>query len=1256
MRDLRHLLPYFARYRFSFALGLGIVFIRSTIDILQPFFLRLGIDSFSTPQGQANLGFLTMLALIMIGIGIFGFGCGFVQRYYINRNAHRIEHDLRHNLYLKMQKLDRSFYDEMSMGELMVRSTVDISVQRNFINQLFISGAQVLFTGGMALIFMFVQNWKLALIGLILLPFITISFAIIGNKTHRYFKDGQEQLSELSDRAQEVFVGIRVVKAYNREQAETERYQTENNSYLKAILKYTRLEALLMPIVAMTLSLTTALLLWVGGNEIIAGNLTLGQFVQFNTYLLMLSAPLSNLGQLLNLAQRASASLGRIHEIFVKKPKIADQTHESATLTGDGLPGIYKADSNRLGSIEFRDVTLQHGDTTVLKNVDLAFEGGKTTAIVGPTGAGKSSLVALLGRVYDPQKGQVLLDGVDVRNLPLQNLRDQIAYVPQETLLFSLSLRNNIAFGQENADDNAVMTATELARLSQDLPQIPGGLDALIGERGVTLSGGQKQRTAIARALLPETKVIILDDALSSVDARTQNLIAANLKRTAQGRTTLIVTQRLSLVKDSDWIVVLNEGKVVEQGTHAMLMAQTGLYARMLEREMAQMEDLFLDEDVPVSFGAGMADSGIDPAIEAKPKKAKVVEDDEEEEKISWRERRKRNKAQERQDELDEIVGRDYKGNSLLRLGKYIKRYWKLLLAVVPFLIGAALLELVGPFLNKIAIDNYIVNKDANGLNLIFFLFVSTAVAIFITRYLRTFLMQMLGQQIVRDLRNDLFSHLLKHSLGFFDKYPAGSLMSRLTSDMDAISDVLSMGGVMIVADILTLTAIIVTMFLLDWQLALVSLAVMPLVLFTTFVFRGVMRSTYRLSRARYSRLNGYVAESYAGMLIIQLFNRQNSNYADFEKLNDKYLRANWKIVFTNGIFLPLIAFLGILANALLLWWGGWDILNNGHTTIGLLVAFLQYTERAFTPLRDLAERYTIFQAAATSTERIFGLLDQEPQIKNPENPHKLVEDGGKNWATVQFDNVTFGYNAEFPIIHNLNFEIKAGEKVAIVGATGAGKTSIVSLLGRNYEIQQGTIRIGGTDIREVVMSELRSQLALVLQDPVLFKGTIAENIKFGNAALSDNAMIAAAKQVGAHSFIIKLSGKYNHPLRERGSNLSAGQRQLISFARAIAYNPEAILILDEATSSVDTESEAIIQDALKGLLENRTAIIIAHRLSTIRDVDKVMVIERGKVVEFGSQPELLAQRGLFYQLYRNQMAIYRNHGSEVNEQEYYRN
>jgi ATP-binding cassette subfamily B protein len=320
---------------------------------------------------------------------------------------------------------------------------------------------------------------------------------------------------------------------------------------------------------------------------------------------------------------------------------------------------------------------------------------------------------------------------------------------------------------------------------------------------------------------------------------------------------------------------------------------------------------------------------------------------------------------------------------------------------------------------------------------------------------------------------------------------------------------------------------------------------------------------------------------------------------------------------------------------------GGWLFVSSGNVSFGLIVAFLQYTERAFQPVRDIAERYTIFQAASTSAERVFGLLDQKSEILDPAEPKPLVEHPEKQeWAAVRFDKVVFGYNPEFPIIRDMSFKVEAGEKVAIVGATGAGKTSIVSLLGRNYDIQQGSITIGGVDIRSVAQKDLRHHLSLVLQDPVLFKGTIAENIRLGHPNLPEAEMIRAAHLVGADTFIEKLPGKYEHPLQERGSNISAGQRQLLSFARAIAYNPHAILILDEATSSVDTESEAIIQEALKKLLENRTAIIIAHRLSTIRDVDRVMVVERGRVVEMGTQEELIAQRGMYYQLYRNQVEL----------------
>ncbi|NWJ47820.1 MAG: ABC transporter ATP-binding protein [Chloroflexi bacterium] len=1222
MHFLKTLLPYLARYKGSLILGLFVLLATAGISLTQPYLMRLAIDSLQ--QGK----FEPILSFIMIGLGLLQLVLGFLQRWSINRNGHQIEADIRSDLFTKTQKLDRSFFDETSIGDLIVNSTSDISVQRNLIVQATISGFNTLFLGSIALTLMFLQNWRLALVGLVFLPFMVIAFAYVTKRMDKHYRAAQDQLGEVSNRAQEVFAGVRVVKAYNREGAESARYTQESQTYLEETMRYARWNNLLIPIISLTIGLTTALVLWVGGHEIEAGRLTIGQFVQFNAYLLLLVPPLTNFGQVLGLAQAASSSMARLQTIFLRQPKISDPPK----------PETLAEPRNKRGEIEFRNVGFRYQDRWVLRDVSFKVESGKTVAVVGPTGSGKSSLSALVGRVYDPHEGSVLLEGVDVSHLPLETLRREIAYVPQETLLFSLSLRENIAFGKGDAEHNEVLSAARLSRLSQDLPQIPGGFDALVGERGVTLSGGQKQRASIARALLPNSSVIILDDALSSVDARTQNRIAANLKTlTAQGRTTLLITQRLTLVKDSDWIVVLDDGRVVEQGKHAELIENDGLYARMYRREMTLGANNFLDDDALAATLHG-TDTADEPPAPALPGKTAADRD------RKLREDSKGGKLLKKnvKSEGDEILSVDYTGGRLSRLLQYAFKYKTLLLLATPVIIVGSLLEVVGPLLSKTAIDQYIVPGKLQGYEIILLLFILATVAGFVTRYLRAYLMQKVGQFVVRDLRVQLFKKLLSHSLGFFDRYPAGSLIGRLTSDMDAINDLLGLGAVAIVADVVALLAILITMFLLDWRLALVSLAVMPILFFVSFFFRGVMRRAWRDSRRKYSILVGYLAENYAGMLTVQLFNRQPLNYARFSELNDDYYQSNRYIVYANGIFLPLVAFLSNFASALLILVGGWLFTSGSTVTFGLLVAFLQYTERAFQPIRDLAERYTSFQAASTSSERIFGLMDMPKEVNDPVNPRPLVEDQRTlaQGLELRFEHVLFGYNPEFPVIKDMSFTIKPGEKIAIVGATGAGKTSIVSLLGRNYDIQQGSITIGGVDIREVTQEDLRQYLALVLQDPVLFKGTIAENIRLGNPHLTDAEMRHIAHQVGADAFIDSLPGGYDYALQERGANISAGQRQLLSFARAIAYNPNAILILDEATSSVDTESEAIIQDALRKLLEKRTALIIAHRLSTIRDVDRVIVVERGQIAEMGTQEELIEKRGIYFQLYRNQVEL----------------
>lgn len=584
----------------------------------------------------------------------------------------------------------------------------------------------------------------------------------------------------------------------------------------------------------------------------------------------------------------------------------------------------------------------------------------------------------------------------------------------------------------------------------------------------------------------------------------------------------------------------------------------------------------------------------------------------------------------------DEILGKAYDGRLARRLMPYVKPYSHRVFLAVFFLLGTGLLDLAGPYLTKIAIDRYIVPHHPDGLKLIVLLYLGALVLGFGMRYAQNWHMQYVGQKVMFDLRNIIFAHLQRLPLSFFDRNPVGRLMTRMTSDVDALNDLLTQGVVSILGDIVTLTGIVIAMFVLvSWQLALVSLAVFPIIAFVSRIFQRTMRVIYRNIRVRLSRVNGFLNENITGMVIVQLFNREKTMSAQFDELNNDYLSANLHAIFAYSVFSPIIIFLGSVATALLLWVGGHGIVSHWGAafTLGALVAAVQYTDRAFQPIRDLAEKYTILQSAMAASERIFGLLDEVQEPADPKQPVILDRVRGD----IEFRNVTFGYDPKHSVLKNVSFRIRAGESVAVVGATGAGKTSMISILSRFYDIQEGQILLDGVDIRDMRRSDVRRHIGAVLQDAVLFSGTITSNIRLHNTDISDEDVRRAAMFVNADKFIQKLPDGYDHPVRERGGNFSAGQRQLLAFARAIAFDPEVLLVLDEATSSVDTETESLIQDALERLMEGRTSIIIAHRLFTIRHVDRILVLHKGRLVEEGNHDELLSQQGYYHRLYELQ-------------------
>jgi len=580
----------------------------------------------------------------------------------------------------------------------------------------------------------------------------------------------------------------------------------------------------------------------------------------------------------------------------------------------------------------------------------------------------------------------------------------------------------------------------------------------------------------------------------------------------------------------------------------------------------------------------------------------------------------------------DEILGKAYDKRIVRRLMGYISPYRKRVAVGVLLLLSTALVDLSGPYITKIAIDRYVLSGDSSGLLGMCALYMAILVVGFALRYLQTYVTGVLGQNVMFDLRTRMFAHVQRLSLSFYDRNPVGRLVTRLTNDVDALNELLTAGLVALIGDLFTVVGISILLFWLNWRLALLTFLVLPLLILVMNRMQSRMRDAYRAVRTRLARINGFIAENVTGMHVVQLFNREDRNFEQFDGLNRDYRQSSLQSLFFFSLFGPIVAIVSALAVGLIIWYGGGRVVA-GAMSLGSLVAFLQYMERFFLPIRDLTEKYNSLQSAMASSERIFRLLDEEEDIRDPDEPVRLESVRGE----IEFDHVWFSYNPNEWVLRDVSFRVRAGESVAFVGATGAGKTSLISLMSRFYDVQKGRVLIDGVDVRDTAQADLRSHIGVVLQDPFLFSGTIAGNIRLHETGISDERVRQAAVYVNADKFIERLPGKYDEEVRERGAGLSVGQKQLLSFARAIAFNPEIMLVLDEATSSVDTETEGLIQDALSKLMKGRTTFVIAHRLATVQHVDRIILLHKGRIVEEGDHQTLLARRGLYHRLYELQ-------------------
>lgn len=586
--------------------------------------------------------------------------------------------------------------------------------------------------------------------------------------------------------------------------------------------------------------------------------------------------------------------------------------------------------------------------------------------------------------------------------------------------------------------------------------------------------------------------------------------------------------------------------------------------------------------------------------------------------------------------EDDKLTGAIDRGLAVRLLG-FVKPYWRMIAVSSLVSLALALLQLAGPYIVKVAIDRHIANGDSAGVARMSALFAAVLIAQFGLEYAQGLMISLVGQRAMFDLREVLFGHVQKLSLSFFDRNPVGRVMTRITSDVAALNEMFSQGIMTLAGDVFLLVAIAAIMLWTNLTLSLLVFVTAPLLIGAAGWFRRTVRAGYREVRQAISRLNAYLQENLSGMRTVQAYNRERVNFETFRSLNQTHQAANMKTVFAHAVFLPAVEIIAAISLALIVWYGGVASMRDS-ISLGTVYLFIQYGQRFFQPIKDLSDKFNIFQTAMASAERVFRLLDTQPDVVSPPSP--IAFPGIR--SNIAFEHVWFAYKDEEWVLRDVSFEVPRGRTIALVGPTGSGKTTVTNLIARFYDVQKGAIRIDGVDVREMDVSTLRKRIAIVLQDIFLFTGTMSSNIRLGNESIGEEAVTHAASHVNASGFIERLPGAYDHEVRERGATLSVGQKQLLAFARALAFDPE-ILILDEATASIDTETELLIQDALRKLLKGRTSIVIAHRLSTIQNADQILVLHHGRIRESGTHAELLQQGGLYRKLYELQ---YRNGSS----------
>lgn len=1203
----------------TFALGASIV--GQAANGLGPAVQKVIVDDGIVDHTRSMTPWLILLGVL----AAITFGLAFVRRWYGGRVSLAVQHDLRTSIFDRLMRLDFAGHDRLRTGQLVSRASSDLGLIQQLLAFLPIMLGNIVMLI-ISLTAMVILSPVLTLVMVVALPLMAVTALKLRTTVFPATWEAQQRAGEVAGVVDEAVTGVRIVKGFGAEHREIERLGQASTLLYRSRTRLVRLQARATSTLAAIPAFAQVAVLGFGGWLALRGNVSLGTLLAFSTYLVQLTAPIRMMALVVAATQQARAGAERVLEILDANPQVADRP--DATTFADTA-----------GEVHFDHVSFGYTTSELaLDGFDLHVAAGEVVALVGGSGSGKSTVTALLPRFYDVASGSIQIDGVDVRDATLASLRHQVGVVFEEAFLFSDSVRDNIAYGVPTATDEQVRIAARIAGAEAFIDALPNGFATVVGERGLTLSGGQRQRIALARAIVSDPRILVLDDATSAVDTTTEEAIHAALRAVMAGRTTILVAHRSSTVRLADRVVVIEDGRAVDEGTHDQLFRRSALYRNLLGDEAD--DDVRADIDRAAvgtvtaaawpqpadvepgaraslsvakgstgapgggNFGANLAAT---PQLLAALDKLPPADDD---------------------PHVD-IAAAAEEPPEPFRVLRFV-RPWKRWLVFGLLLVAAdALLTVVGPLLIRYGIDNGVRVGDSSVIWLATAVFAAVTLVDWIVTWAGTFVTGRTAERMLLSLRVRIFSHLQRLSLDYYDSELDGRVMTRMTTDVEALSQLVQSGLVNAVVGIATCAGVAVFLVVQSPLLALAAASVLPVLVGATVWYQRRSSLAYRMARDAIANVNANLQENLSGVRITQAYGRQGRNTTSFRATSGTYLDARLKAQRLLAIYFPGVGLLADLAGVAVLA-AGVAMVDDGRTTAGVVIAFVLYLNLFFAPIQQLSQVFDTYQQASASTVKITELLTTPTSTPPPE--HAI--EPGRLQGEIELRGVHLAYPASSAeALSGVDLRIVAGETVALVGETGAGKSTIVKLLARFHDPTSGSVLVDGIDLRDIDLTAYRRQLGVVPQEPFLFTGTVRDNIAYGRPDAPNGDVEGAARAVGAHAFIASLPQGYRTSISERGRSLSAGQRQLIALARAQLVDP-AILLLDEATANLDLNAEAKVREAMATVSSSRTTVLVAHRLPTARTADRIIVMADGRIVEQGDHDSLVDRGGRYAEMW----------------------